>query len=311
MCKTGRSQGLPWQPRHFSDSRGARVGSHFHRRNPVRINGKVVTEQDIDVVSSGGEFCLASHRAHEWFSVYVPIQLLHQAPNDLEFAARARPHMLKSPPGVTRQFTTLVHRFLTAAEARPQLLESPNAIASVQNELLASVKQLFMTSQHSASRHDERWREQTLSATDAALKEPELGMVVSEAATQLGVPERTLRAAFQSCYGLFPVKYLRILRLQQARQLLLASCPDQSSVTQIALRVGIWELGRFARDYRKLFGELPSATLHKPIRKPMVRKALGIKLLGGIGMIHAIDALSRWCFEVALCPLPERTAISN
>jgi AraC family ethanolamine operon transcriptional activator len=130
-----------------------------------------------------------------------------------------------------------------------------------------AIKRLFMTSQHSASRHYERWREQTLSATDAALKEPELGMVVSEAATQLGVPERTLRAAFQSCYGLSPVKYLRILSLHQARQLLLASCPDQNSVTQIALRVGIWELGRFARDYRKLFGELPSETLRKPIRK--------------------------------------------
>jgi AraC family ethanolamine operon transcriptional activator len=175
--------------------------------------------------------------------------------------------MLKSPPGVARQFTTLVHRFLTAAESRPQLLDSPNAIASVQNELLASVKQLFMTSQHSASRHYERWREQTMSATEVALKEPELGMVVSEASTHLGVPERTLRAAFQSCYGLSPVKYLRILRLHQARHLLLTHCPDQTSVTQIASEVGFWELGRFSRDYRKLFGELPSETLRKPIRK--------------------------------------------
>ena len=249
---------------------GATVGSgwtFFHQRNPVRINGKVVTEQDIYVIPPGGEFCLASHHAHEWFAVYVPTELLHQVPNDLEFAARAKPHMLKSPPGVARQFTTLVHRFLTAAESRPQLLDSPNAIASVQNELLASVKQLFMTSQHSASRHYERWREQTMSATEVALKEPELGMVVSEASTHLGVPERTLRAAFQSCYGLSPVKYLRILRLHQARHLLLTHCPDQTSVTQIASEVGFWELGRFSRDYRKLFGELPSETLRKPIRK--------------------------------------------
>jgi hypothetical protein len=37
--------------------------------------------------------------------------------------------------------------------------------------------------------------------------------------------------------------------------------------------------------------------------KPMVRKALGIDFFGWIGMSHAIDALSRCCFEVALCPL--------
>jgi hypothetical protein len=43
----------------------------------------------------------------------------------------------------------------------------------------------------------------------------------------------------------------------------------------------------------------------------MVRKALGIDLFGWIGVIHGIDAFSRWCFEAALCPLPERTALSN
>ncbi len=35
-----------------------------------------------------------------------------------------------------------------------------------------------------------------------------------------------------------------------------------TTVTEMATRFGVWEFGRFARDYRLLFGEYPSETLH-------------------------------------------------
>jgi hypothetical protein len=45
------------------------------------------------------------------------------------------------------------------------------------------------------------------------------------------------------------------LRWQQRRLL--------PTVTQVATQFGVWDLGRFAQDYRLLFGELPSATLRR------------------------------------------------
>jgi hypothetical protein len=48
--------------------------------------------------------------------------------------------------------------------------------------------------------------------------------------------------------------------LHQARKLLMEAYPHQSSVTEIALGLGIWELGRFLSDYNNLFRELPSET---------------------------------------------------
>jgi transcriptional regulator GlxA family with amidase domain len=35
-------------------------------------------------------------------------------------------------------------------------------------------------------------------------------------------------------------------------------------VTQIATDHGFWELGRFSVNYRAIFGEVPSETLHRP-----------------------------------------------
>jgi adenylate cyclase len=73
-----------------------------------------------------------------------------------------------------------------------------------------------------------------------------------------GAPERTLRKHFLRFFGLAPLRFLRRLRLAAARDALLAN--SGGSVTDIASRFGFAHFGRFSRDYRRSFGELPSAT---------------------------------------------------
>jgi len=86
---------------------------------------------------------------------------------------------------------------------------------------------------------------------------------VQQLATAAGVSERTLRDAFQHCFGLAPVQYLNRRTLHQVRRGLESADPSVATVTEIATEFGVWELGRFARDYCNLFGELPSETLHR------------------------------------------------
>lgn len=238
--------------------------SLFHQARPIQINGKLVTENEVFVVPPGAEFCLASHRSHDWFTVFIPSPLLFPSAEELEFASCIKPQSLKPPPHVVRSFVSLVHRALQAADHFPQLLDSPVALETLQGELLSSAQGLFSNWQDAASRRFVHWHRQTRMALDIALKGSEQTLSIVHLAERIGVPERTLRTSFQKCYGLSPIKYLRIQRLHQSRQLLLRSCPDQTSVTRIALGLGFWELGRFAGAYRQLFGELPSQTLRRP-----------------------------------------------
>jgi len=92
-----------------------------------------------------------------------------------------------------------------------------------------------------------------------------LPLTLPDIALAAGVPGRTLLEHFQHHRGVSPMRYVRDARLARVRAALLQDGRD-GSVTEIALTWGFTHLGRFAAEYRRLFGESPSATSgrHKP-----------------------------------------------
>jgi AraC-like DNA-binding protein len=85
-------------------------------------------------------------------------------------------------------------------------------------------------------------------------------VVLNDLAAAAGVRPRTLEAHFKLHLGTTPLGWVRRTRLARARQQLLDSKED-ANVTAIANANGFTELGRFAGQYRRQFGELPSQTL--------------------------------------------------
>ena len=80
----------------------------------------------------------------------------------------------------------------------------------------------------------------------------------------VGASERSLHLGFLERFGMSPMAYLKVLRLNRARRQLRDAAPG-TSVTDVAMRSGFLHLGRFATDYGRFFGEWPSATLrHLP-----------------------------------------------
>ena len=77
-----------------------------------------------------------------------------------------------------------------------------------------------------------------------------------------GVRPRTLEAHFRSFLGTTPLGWMRRMRLVNARRELERG-RAHARVTDIALANGFNQLGRFAADYRSVFGEAPSVTLRR------------------------------------------------
>ena len=76
-----------------------------------------------------------------------------------------------------------------------------------------------------------------------------------------GVGKNALYRSFHTVCGEPPLSYFRRRQLVHARSLLLGSRPERGAVKRVALDVGFTEFGRFAVEYRRLFGESPSATI--------------------------------------------------
>lgn len=76
---------------------------------------------------------------------------------------------------------------------------------------------------------------------------------------QLAVSRRALQYSFQDVLGMSPLGYLRAVRLNGARQ----AMKQCGTVAEAATSWGFWHFGRFSKDYKALFGELPSTTLRR------------------------------------------------
>lgn len=76
-----------------------------------------------------------------------------------------------------------------------------------------------------------------------------------------GVGARTMEYGFREFYDISPMTYVKYLRLNRARRDLVRAGPAAPSVKSYAEVWGFRHMGQFAKDYKILFGENPSATL--------------------------------------------------
>lgn len=93
------------------------------------------------------------------------------------------------------------------------------------------------------------------------IEDAEDPLTVMDLCRELKISRATLQRCFEHIYGIPPLVYLRMHRLNAARRALIAARGTATTVTAVATKWGFFHLARFAKDYRDQFGELPSTTL--------------------------------------------------
>ena len=94
---------------------------------------------------------------------------------------------------------------------------------------------------------------------DAHWKE---GVTIEKLAEVSGAGVRSIFASFRSARGYTPMAYLKKVRLNAARDILLRAEPGVT-VTGVAFACQFLNPGHFAKDYQMQFGERPSETLRR------------------------------------------------
>jgi transcriptional regulator GlxA family with amidase domain len=92
---------------------------------------------------------------------------------------------------------------------------------------------------------------------------PSEAIYLSEMCAAIGVAERTLRDLCRRQFGMSPIRYMWMKRMNLVRTTLMKAKPSNATVTEVATTHGFYELGRFSVEYRTLFGESPSVTLQR------------------------------------------------
>jgi len=233
-------------------------------QSPVGIsgNGHRLDESSLVINQTGDEFCIANDSSRPWFSVYVPYETL--AGGDATTPVPSMHGFVQVPLARIQRFRSVIGQFDEAVHRAFADFESAAAQTAAEQKLVPEIRSLLAVPQEVEpmhGRHSIPRRQIVHTSMDFVDQHVGEYLSVAQLATAAGVSERTLRDAFQHCFGLAPVRYLNRRTLHQVRSALKAADPSLATVTQVATQFGVWELGRFARDYRNLFGELPSATL--------------------------------------------------
>jgi len=229
-------------------------------------NGRQCDELSLMVDAPGADFCLATAAVpRSWCGLYIPNQVLADTSGDVTPAVGSKRGFFQVSLQRIMRFRSVVAQLEAVVQRAPTVLESAAGQRAAGQKLLREVRNLLAAPNAVELTHGRHMvpRKQIIRmAMDFVEQHDSEYLSVEQLATAAGVSERTLRDAFLSYFGVPPVQYLNRRSLHQIRKALLAADPSATTVTEIATQFGVWHFGRLGQDYRFLFGELPSQTLH-------------------------------------------------
>jgi AraC family ethanolamine operon transcriptional activator len=186
--------------------------------------------------------------------------ITHDDPRDFIIHGIAR-----LTPQVAAQLRQAAMAFLGATTRSLVKPDAPSPLS----ELAKSAVELIARALVSAlpPRHTKpsikRQRQLIRQAEDYVAHFSELPLRIGQLCREIDISERTLREAFYKATDTSPLAYLKTQQLNRVYRILRDVDPDEALIKDVAVANGFTHPGQFSRDYKRLFGELPSETLQR------------------------------------------------
>ncbi|AYR24854.1 helix-turn-helix domain-containing protein [Herbaspirillum rubrisubalbicans] len=243
------------------------------RTSGMRINGRPVAEDMVMTRPGTCEFELVTPDAHEIFGIVVQRDALQASAARLgcqpDWGRLGQAELLKVEHGGLQDCRQHISALLALAD-QARGAHAHAALQLRQEAVLVSLLALLDDSEIEAEAGSSFLRRRRIvnDAREFALAHQESPVTVPMLCEAVHVSRRTLQYCFEDVLGMSPISYLRSLRLNGVRRALCQGDGSQAmgSIGDIAAAWGFANFSQFSCDYKKLFGQTPSAMLQARTR---------------------------------------------
>jgi AraC family transcriptional regulator, ethanolamine operon transcriptional activator len=228
---------------------------------PIVFDGRIVNWSEIVVVPPSSHFACASTGLAHWMSLSVPIELANGG-TDRSCKKHLVPiannkTLITAPAAQFLQFVDaakMAHERLQIAQLKQKI-----NLQAIESALLGMLDGILSDSVGARRCFNQRTEKAMAKVLECLRRDHQIH--IPALLQNAGISERALHRAFQKYFHMGPKRYLKVRLLNLVRHAIRQKHDNGASVTRILTDYGVSEFGRFAIEYKALFGESPAETL--------------------------------------------------
>lgn len=223
-----------------------------------RINGRKANAASVMVRPGGKAFELVTPRDHDIYGIVVSRSLCEERARRNGSAGCLAgidgAELLRVDPAARAACLRMLSTLLGGGDSAASVEATQHRVVDTLLSMLGAT-----SIEAAALKSQQRRRGIVAKARDYLVEHRDRAVTIPELCEHACVSRRTLQYCFEEVLGVSPVVYLRRLRLNAIRRMLLEEPPHARGIGRLAADWGIDNFSQFSSDYKKLFGKSPSA----------------------------------------------------
>ena len=128
---------------------------------------------------------------------------------------------------------------------------------NMQSRLIESIRYLSLKQQKEVPKKLSKKESVIFDIRDYMIEHPKKNIQIENLALKFKISEKTMQTAFRKLFGYTPKKFIKLLKMNLAHQDII-EVNNTKTISTIAMKYGFRNFGLFAREYKQLYGALPS-----------------------------------------------------